>query len=190
MLTNQDSDVDIKLRLHYSQSMKPCELQKLIPNHQSSFCWIYLLLLKWLTIRFFWPPSHHWASLGFHFARLNPISLAGPSRWPGEGRYPQNINWSLGFLRDQFLDPFSSPHTLHHWVPSYKQMVSHTISTLMTHSSSGGSTRRPREARASVDMSLATPVAPLCWPNKTIMNLLFYTQAPKAELMRRNVLHG
>ncbi len=27
---------------------------------------------------------------------------------------------------------------------------------------SGGSTRRPREARASVDMSLATPVAPPC----------------------------
>ncbi len=31
--------------------------------------------------------------------------MAGLSRWPGEGRYPQNINWSLGFLRDRFLDP-------------------------------------------------------------------------------------
>ncbi len=66
--------------------------------------------------------NHHillsplWTSQGFHFASLNPISLVGLSRWPGEGRYPQNINWSLGFLRGQFLDPSSSPH---HWVPSY-----------------------------------------------------------------------
>ncbi len=29
----------------------------------------------------------------------------------------------------------STEHTLHHWVPSYKQMVSHTIALLMTHSS-------------------------------------------------------
>ncbi len=42
---------------------------------------------------------------GFHFAGLNPISMAGLSRWPGEGRYPQNINWSLGFPRARFLDP-------------------------------------------------------------------------------------
>ncbi len=48
-------------------------------------------------------------------------------RWPGEGKYPQNINWSLGFLRDRFMDPSSSPHTLQHWIPSYKHMVSHTI---------------------------------------------------------------
>ncbi len=45
MLTNKDLDVDIQLRLRYSQSLKPCELQKLIPNHQFSYCWIYLLLL-------------------------------------------------------------------------------------------------------------------------------------------------
>ncbi len=123
------------MRRRYSQSLKPCELQKLIPNHQFSFCWIYLLLLTLSIIRSSSPPSHHWISLGFHFAGLNTISLTGSSRWPWEGRYPQNINWSLGFLRDRILDPFSSPHTLHHWVPSYKQMVSHTISTLMTHSS-------------------------------------------------------
>ncbi len=66
---------------------------------------------------------------------LNPISMAGLSRWPGEGRYPQNINGSLGLLRDRFLDPSSSPHTLHHWVPSYKHMVFHTIAMQMTHSS-------------------------------------------------------
>ncbi len=52
-----------------------------------------------------------------------------------EGMYPQNINWSLGFIRDRFLDPSSSPHALHHWVPSYRHMVSHTIAMLMTHGS-------------------------------------------------------
>ncbi len=66
-------------------------------------------------------------SLGFHFAGLNPISLVGLSGWPGEGRYPKHINWSL--------DPSSSPHTLHHWLPSYRHMASPTISMLMTHSS-------------------------------------------------------
>ncbi len=34
--------------------------------------------------------------------------MVGISRWPGEGRYPQNINWSLGFLSDRFLDLGSS----------------------------------------------------------------------------------
>ncbi len=135
MLTNQVSDVDIQLRLRYSQSLKPCELQKLIPNHQSSFCWISLPLLTLSIIRSSCPPSHHWTSLGFHFAGLNPISLVGLSGWPGEGRYPKHINWSLGFPRARFLDPSSSPHTLHHWVPSYRHMASPTISTLMTHSS-------------------------------------------------------
>ncbi len=81
------------------------------------------------------PPSHRWASLGFHFAGLNPISPVGLSGWPGEGRYPKHINWSLGFLRDRFLDPSSSPHTLHHWDPSYRHMASPTIATPMTHSS-------------------------------------------------------
>ncbi len=78
--------MDIQLRRHYSQSLKPCGLQKLIPNHRFSFSWIYLLFLTWLTIRSSCPPSYHWASQGFHFAGLNLISLAGPSRWPGEGR--------------------------------------------------------------------------------------------------------
>ncbi len=52
--------------------------------------------------------------------------------WGGEVSTEQNINWSLGFLRDRFLDPSSSPHTLHRWVPSYRHMVSHTIAMLMT----------------------------------------------------------
>ncbi len=57
----------IQQSLSYSQSLKPCELQKPIPNHQSSFCWIYLPLLTLSIIRSSCPPSHRWASLGFHF---------------------------------------------------------------------------------------------------------------------------
>ncbi len=49
-------------------------MQRPIPNHQSSFCWIFLLLLTLSIIRSSCPPSHRWASLGFHFAGLNPIS--------------------------------------------------------------------------------------------------------------------
>ncbi len=75
------------------------------------------------------------ASLGFHFAGLNRISLVSLSGWPGEGRYPKHTKWSLGLPRDWFLDPSSSPHTLHHWLPSYRHMASPTIATLMTHSS-------------------------------------------------------
>ncbi len=112
MLKSQVSGVAIQLRLRYSQSLKPCELQKPIPNHQSSFCWICLPLLTRLTIWSSCPRSHHWISLGFHFDGLNPVSLVGLSRWPGEGRYPKHINWSLGFPRARFLDPSSSPHTL------------------------------------------------------------------------------
>ncbi len=38
--------------------------------------------------------------------------MVGLSRWPGEWRYPQNINWSLGFLRDRLLDrSFFSTYT-------------------------------------------------------------------------------
>ncbi len=105
MLNSQVSGVAIQQRLRYSQSLKPCESQRPIPNHQSSFCSIFLLLLTLSIIRSSCPPSHRWVSLGFHFAGLNPISPVGPSGWPGVGRYPKHINWSLGFLRDRFLDP-------------------------------------------------------------------------------------
>ncbi len=81
--------MDIQPRMRYSVT----EALRIAKADQSSFCWIYLLLLTLLTIRSSCPRSHHWASLGFHFAGLNPISLVGLSRWPGEGRYPQNINW-------------------------------------------------------------------------------------------------
>ncbi len=135
MKNSQVSGVAIQLRLRYYRSLKPCELQKPIPNHQSSFCWICLPLLTLSIIRSSCPPSHHWISLGFHFAGLNPISLVGLSGWPGAGRYLKHINWSLGFPRARLLDPSSSPHTLHHWLPSYRHMASPTISILMTHSS-------------------------------------------------------
>ncbi len=59
MPNSQLLGVTIQLKLHYSQSMKPCELQKPIPNHQSSSCWIYLLLLTLSIIRSPCPHSHH-----------------------------------------------------------------------------------------------------------------------------------
>ncbi len=73
--------------------------------------------------------GHHWDSTSLVESYL---TLSG---WPGAGRYPKHINWSLGFLRDWFLDPSSSPHTLHNWLPSYRYMASPTIAMLMTHSS-------------------------------------------------------
>ncbi|XP_058626371.1 uncharacterized protein LOC131537111 isoform X2 [Onychostoma macrolepis] len=134
-LNSQVSGVAIQLRLRYSRSLKPCELQKPIPNHQSSFCWICLL--------FFYTVNHQillstLSSLGITRIPLHWFEsyLTGRS-WPGEGRYPKPMDWSLGFLRDRFLDP-SSSHTLHHWVPSYRHMDSPTIATLMTHSVPGG----------------------------------------------------
>ncbi len=74
----------IQLRLRYSQSLKPCELQKLIPNHQSSFCWICLPLLTLSIITSSCPPSHHWTSLGFHFAGLNLTGRSFRVAWARE----------------------------------------------------------------------------------------------------------
>ncbi len=37
--------------------------------------------------------------------RWNPISLVGLSMWPGEGRYPKHINWSLGFPKGSVIRP-------------------------------------------------------------------------------------
>ncbi len=44
------------------------------------------------------------------------------------------LRWFESYLL-RFLDPSSSPHTLHHWLPSYRHMASPTTSMLMTHSS-------------------------------------------------------
>ncbi len=76
----------IQQRLRYSQSLKPCELQRPIPNHQSSFCWIFLLLLTLSIIRSSCPPSHRWASLGFHFAGFESYLTSRSFRvaWGGE----------------------------------------------------------------------------------------------------------
>ncbi len=76
----------IQQRLRYSQSLKPCESQRPIPNHQSSFCWIFLLLLTLSIIRSSCPPSHRWASLGFPL-RWFESYLTGRSfrvAWGGE----------------------------------------------------------------------------------------------------------
>ncbi len=80
-------------------------LQKLILNNQFSFCWIDLLLLTLLTIRSSCPPSHHLTSLGFHFAGLNPISLTGPSRWPGGGEVSTEHQLVTGVPQGSGLGP-------------------------------------------------------------------------------------
>ncbi len=76
----------------------------IIRSHSvGSICCFWQLL----TISSSWPPCHHWTSQRSHFAGLNPMSMAGLSNRHWEGGYPQNISWSLGFLRDRFLDPSS-----------------------------------------------------------------------------------
>ncbi len=69
-------------------------------------------------------PGHYWDYTLLVWIRSHWSVFQG-----GLGRgYQKYINWLLGFPRDWFLDPSSSPHTLHHWVPSYRHMASPTIS--------------------------------------------------------------
>ncbi len=94
-----------------------------IPNHQSAFCWIYLLFLTrsiitWIPLRWF---ESYLTGRSFRVACGGELSKAHQLATG----VPQGL---------RFLDPSSSSHTLHHWVPSYRHMASPTIATLMTHS--------------------------------------------------------
>ncbi len=134
MLNSQVSGVAIQQRLRYSQSLKPCESQRPIPNHQSSFCSIFLLLLTLSIIRSSCPPS----SLGITGIPLRWFEsyLTGRSfrvAWGGEVSKAHQL--VTGVPQGSVLGPPSSPHTLHHWDPSYRHMASPTIATPMTHSS-------------------------------------------------------
>ncbi len=72
---------------------------------------------------------------------LSSLGITGiPLRWfesylTGRSFRVAWVNWSLEFLRVRFLDPSSSPHTIHHWVPSYRYMASPIIAMPMTRSS-------------------------------------------------------
>ncbi len=114
MLNSQVQGVAIQQRLRYSQSLKPCKSQRPIPNHQSSFCWIFSAAFDTVNHQILLSTLSSLGITGISTSLVwilsTPVGLSG---WPGEGRYPKHINWSLGFLRDRFLDPSSSPHTLH-----------------------------------------------------------------------------
>ncbi len=73
-------------------------------------------------------PSHHWASQGFHFTGLNPISTVGLSGCPGEGRYPQNINWSLGSSGNSSL---TLPLLHIHYITGYHHTITWFLLTLL-----------------------------------------------------------
>ncbi len=135
MLTNPASDVDIQLRRRYSvtEALRIAKADSklsilILLDLSAAFDTVnHQILLPTLSSLGITGIPLHWFE-----SYLNGRSFSG---WPGDGRNPEHINWSLGFPRARFLDPSSSPHTLHHWVPSYRHMVSPAISTLMTHSS-------------------------------------------------------
>lgn len=72
-------------------------------------------------------PEEFW-----HFTGLTPTSMIGHLQLIGEEGFTNHINWSLRFLRDQFLDPSFSLYKTYHWNPSYKHMVFPTIAMLVT----------------------------------------------------------
>ncbi len=118
-------------------------LELSVSCQQTSF-WpllLSLLLMFWAWLRpgfiqkTLQPLLFSLPSPDLHSTGLNPISQVGLSGFPGEESYPKNINWPQDFLGDWFLDPSSSPFTLHNSDPLYNNVVSPTISMLMTHSS-------------------------------------------------------
>ncbi len=74
------------------------------PSPRGIYIYIYIYIFMFIYLYFLCPTGHK-------KNRFN-ISLAGPSRWPGEGRNPEHID-SLWFLRDRFLDP---PLLLIHYI--------------------------------------------------------------------------
>ncbi len=69
-------------------------LKNLIPNHQFSFCWIYLPLLILWIIRFFCQPlttGHHRTPTSLVWVFISQVGLSG---LPGVGRYSKDFNWS------------------------------------------------------------------------------------------------
>ncbi len=125
----------IQLRLRYSQSLKPCELQKAdskssvlilldlsaafdTVNHQILLSTLSSLDITGIPLCFF---ESYLTGQSFRVA------------WGGEVSKAHQL--VTGVPQGSVLGPSSSPHTLHHRVPSYRHMASPTISTLMTHSS-------------------------------------------------------